>query len=102
MIQKITYEESDKYFATRPKGSQLSTWASDQSKEIPSRDYLEAEMDRYKKIYNGQEVPRPHHWGGYRLVPDRFEFWKEREDRLHHRIWYEKDEVLWNCKVLAP
>ena len=102
MIKRISAEESDRYFNSRPHESQLSAWASDQSKEIPSYSYLQSEMDRYSKIYNEQEVPRPSYWGGYRLVPDRFEFWKEGKDRLHERVWYEKDETLWNPKVLAP
>lgn len=101
-IEKITDHDSDLYFSTRPRGSQLGAWVSDQSSEIPSRTYLEQEMERLKKKYEGKKVPRPHYWGGYRLVPDHFEFWKKGDDRLHDRIGFEKDGERWNRRTLAP
>ena len=100
--EKIEGRESDRYFSSRPRGSQLSAWASAQSSEIPSRQWLVKEMKRYEKQYQGKPVPRPAYWGGYRLIPDRFEFWKDSKDRLHERvefIWVDKN---WVRRILAP
>ena len=101
-VEMISSLESDRYFNTRPRGSQLSAWASLQSSEIPSRASLEQEMKRYAEMYEGKSVPRPPYWGGYRLAPDRFEFWKEGKDRLHERLVYIKESSFWKHRILAP
>ena len=101
-IEKIPTEVSDRYFSTRPRGSQLSTWASDQSREIHSEKFLEREMEKYRERYEGKPVPRPSNWGGYRIVPSLFEFWRDGKDRLHERIVYEWINETWKRKILAP
>ena len=101
-VERTSPEESDAYFNSRPRGSQLSTWASLQSSEIPSREWLKEEMKRYEALYHGRPVPRPEHWGGYRLIPRRFEFWRDREDRLHERIEFEWLDESWKRRILAP
>jgi pyridoxamine 5'-phosphate oxidase len=95
--------ESDAYFAQRPRGSQLSAWASDQSRPIPSHAWLEERMHALEQKYAGQVVPRPPHWGGYRVMPEVFEFWEDRADRLHERIRHERDpQGRWRTVRLAP
>ena len=101
-VEKVSARKSDLYFSSRPRGSQLSAWASAQSSEIPSRAHLEHEISRLEKIYNGKPVPRPPWWGGYLLVPDHFEFWKEGKNRLHDRVMYEIAGKNWTRKLLAP
>ena len=101
-MEKISSAESDSYFSSRPRGSQLSAWASAQSKEIPSRQFLKKEMKRYEEQYQGKPVPRPEYWGGYRLIPYRFEFWKDRADRLHERVEFEWVDENWKRRLLAP
>lgn len=95
--------ESDAYFAKRPRGSQLSAWASDQSRPIPNRPWLEERMRALEQKYQGQEIPRPPYWGGYRVTPEVFEFWEDRADRLHERLRYEHDpQGGWRIARLAP
>jgi pyridoxamine 5'-phosphate oxidase len=101
-IEKIPSKDSDGYFITRPRGSQLSTWASDQSREIHSEKYLEQEMNKYREKFEGKPVPRPSNWGGYRIVPYLFEFWRDGKDRLHERIVYEWNNETWKRRILAP
>ncbi len=99
---KASEEDSDAYFATRPRGSQIGAWASPQSEEIPSRNFLE---DAYKEIENrfkDKVVPRPSNWGGFNLIPDYFEFWQGRESRLHDRICYSSEENAWRRFRKAP
>jgi pyridoxamine 5'-phosphate oxidase len=100
--EKVADKDSDSYFKTRPRESQLSTWASEQSKVIPGRKYLENRYDFYKDRYSDKPVERPQHWGGFLLIPEWFEFWKEREFRLHDRLVYTKNEKLWVIERLAP
>jgi pyridoxamine 5'-phosphate oxidase len=101
--EKITTAESLKYFATRPRGSQLGAWASEQSQVISSRSILETIVDSMKKKYAEKEIPLPPFWGGYRVVADTFEFWQARENRLHDRFIYTKDENgEWFNERLAP
>ncbi len=101
-VTKITARESDEYFATRPRGSQLSAWASAQSVKIASRAALESRFTAFARKYPGA-VPRPPHWGGYRLAPDAVEFWQSRDDRLHDRILYRRTpRGRWGIERLAP
>lgn len=99
---KLSPELSDAYFATRPRDSQLAAWASDQSDEIPARDLLEQRFNHFREVYSGSPVPRPEHWGGYRIAPYWFEFWEDRENRLHDRITYTRKGDEWIIARLAP
>jgi pyridoxamine 5'-phosphate oxidase len=101
-IKKISIAESQKYFETRPVESRIAAWASEQSKEITSREYLENRFKVFKKKFSGEEIPVPQYWGGFRLVPDYFEFWQGRENRLHDRICYKKSKRSWKIFRLAP
>lgn len=100
-IVRIDPEESDAYFATRPRGGRLAVWASRQSEPIASRDALEAEFAAAASRF-GYEVPRPATWGGFRLVPHVYEFWQHREDRLHDRLRYDRAGDGWRIARLAP
>jgi len=101
-ITKVTRRESEDYFATRPRGSQLSAWASPQSETVAGRGVLEQRMGELDRRYPDQ-VPRPPHWGGYRLAPEWIEFWQGREDRLHDRILYRRTRSgRWKIERLAP
>ncbi|HED08529.1 MAG TPA: pyridoxamine 5'-phosphate oxidase [Ignavibacteria bacterium] len=102
IVERITREESEEYFISRPLESKLGAWASKQSSEIPNREYLEKKYDDLKEKYSGTEIPTPSFWGGYRLLPNIFEFWQGRESRLHDRIKYEKKENEWRIIRLAP
>ena len=95
--------ESDEYFRGRPKGSKLGAWVSNQSGVVAGREALEAEFEAIQARYPGDEVPRPGHWGGYRVVPDSVEFWQGRRSRLHDRIVYRRTaEGAWRIERLAP
>ena len=101
-IVKVSGGDSDEYFATRPRGSQLSAWASPQSRTVPGRRLLEARYAASATRYPGK-VPRPPYWGGYRLIPEAIEFWQGREDRLHDRIRYRRlRKGGWRVERLAP
>lgn len=99
--QKLSEDQSDEYFKSRPVASQLSAWASSQSKKIESRSALEQKMKEYEQKF-GDEIPRPLHWGGYLVVPHRIEFWQGRLSRLHDRICYSLDDGDWSIKRLSP
>jgi len=102
LAAKVPARESDEYFATRPRGSQLSAWASAQSETVAGRAAIERRFAAFERKYPGA-VPRPPHWGGYRLVPDAIEFWQGREDRLHDRIVYRRGpRGRWIIERLAP
>jgi len=102
-IVKTSAAESSEYFQTRPRESQIGAWASPQSEVIPSRDELERRKMEFEESYRDRVVDRPLHWGGYRLQPDRIEFWKGRLGRLHDRILYERIKSGdWLIKRLAP
>lgn len=92
---------SDAYFASRPRGSQIGAWASIQSKELLDRSELEDRVKKYE-IEFPNEVPRPEHWGGYGIEPNRFEFWQGRPSRLHDRIEFEKNSDAWSIRRLNP
>lgn len=100
-IEKITERESDEYFLSRPLGSKIGAWASPQSEVIPDRKWLENKIEVFKQQFK-EEVHRPAHWGGLRLIPSRFEFWQGAESRLHDRIVYEKRGRKWMIHRLAP
>lgn len=102
-VSSIPPVESDGYFETRPRGSQLAAWACPQSEAVPSREHLEHRMRVFGEKFGGKEVPRPAHWGGFRLVAHRFEFWSGRPNRLHDRLLYEgKPKDRWTKTRLAP
>ena len=101
-IEKVSDEESDKYFSSRPRGHQLGAWASDQSQVVKSRESMDEALRAREAEFAGQDVPRPPHWGGYRLEPDRIEFWVSRDDRMHDRILYERKGDSWELHRLAP
>ena len=88
-VEKIAESESDAYFAARPRASQIAAWTSQQSQPISSRGALEAQYQATLERFDGGDVPRPSHWGGFRLVPERIEFWQGGEDRLHDRFVYQ-------------
>jgi pyridoxamine 5'-phosphate oxidase len=100
---KTTAEESDAYFATRPRGSQLGAWASCQSTVIPGRGDLDQRFRELEANYRDRPVPRPPHWGGYRIIPVEIEFWQGRPDRLHDRFVYRLREPKdWVIERLSP
>ena len=94
--------ESDAYFATRDRESQLGAWASHQSAPLASREHLLERMERFRERFAGGAVPRPPHWGGYGLLPARFEFWQNRANRLHDRYRYDRSGAGWQVQRLAP
>jgi len=101
-VERLSDSESDEYFANRPRGSQLGAWASNQSAVLPSRETLEEEYRETERRFEGQEVPRPPFWGGYRLIPERIEFWFGRPDRLHDRLLYVRESDSWTIERLYP
>jgi pyridoxamine 5'-phosphate oxidase len=100
--EKVSDKESASYFSTRPRESQISAWASEQSSIIPDRNYLEKRYDFYTAKYENKEVVKPPHWGGFRIIPDLFEFWSDGEFRLHDRIIYAREKNGWVMNRLAP
>jgi pyridoxamine 5'-phosphate oxidase len=101
-VIKLPREESDAYFHSRPRPSQLAAWASPQSTIIGSRAALEEAMKTLEKKYAGLEVPLPPHWGGYRVAPETVEFWQGRRNRLHDRLRYRREKDGWIVERLAP
>lgn len=99
---KVEPEESDAYFNSRPVGSRLGAWASPQSQKITDRSILEQALESVKAEYGELTIPRPPHWGGYRVTPSRIEFWQGRSSRLHDRILYEQVDGNWQISRLAP
>ena len=102
-VERVAADESDRYFASRPRGHQLEAHASSQSQVIKDRGFLEEQFKTFTQMFAGQEIPRPAHWGGYRLLPETLEFWQEGEHRLHDRLRYRRnDNDHWVIERLAP
>jgi len=102
VVEQLSDEESDDYFNSRPHDSRLAVWVAEQSSEVESRGYLEARMSEIEKQYPGEHVPRPDAWVGYRVKPQTIEFWQGRENRLHDRLVYTRNEQSWEMIRLAP
>lgn len=102
IIKKQTEEESNLYFHSRPRGSKLGAWTSEQSKVISSREVLNKEYEKLSEKYPNEDVPKPPHWGGYILMPTSIEFWQGRNNRLHDRILYTIENNNWKIERLAP
>ncbi|WP_437752070.1 pyridoxamine 5'-phosphate oxidase [Sorangium sp. So ce1389] len=101
-VERVTEAESDAYFATRPRGSQIGAWASRQSAPLPSREQLIERVREIEARFDGRPVPRPEFWGGYRVVPERIEIWRGQESRLHDRVVYHRDGDGWRVERLYP
>lgn len=101
-VEPVRADESDAYFNSRPRGSQIGAWVSQQSSVIEDRDVLENRQRELETQFDGRPVPRPPHWGGFRVVPDVLEFWQGRPSRLHDRIRYRREGVDWLIERLSP
>jgi pyridoxamine 5'-phosphate oxidase len=101
-VELVSDAEADAYFASRPRAKQISAWASNQSAALPSRDELMARVAAIETKYGSGPIPRPPHWTGIRIVPDRIEFWYGREDRLHERFEYRLERGAWIERILSP
>lgn len=101
-VERVSDAESDEYFATRPRGSQIGAWVSKQSAVLLSRETLEEEYREAERRFEGKPVPRPSFWGGFRIIPERIEFWFGRPDRLHDRLLYVRQGSDWRIERLYP
>jgi pyridoxamine 5'-phosphate oxidase len=102
VVEKVSEQESDEYFNSRPASSRIGAWASHQSAIIEYRQVIEQNVEKYTEAFGGDNIPRPDHWGGYRVMPTLIEFWQGRSSRLHDRIQYRKVEQAWIKERLAP
>ncbi|MEO7564818.1 MAG: pyridoxamine 5'-phosphate oxidase [Sphingomicrobium sp.] len=101
-VEAVSETEADAYFATRGRASRLGAWASDQSRALDSRATFEARLEEVKARFDGKGVPRPQYWGGFRLIPERIEFWSDRPHRLHERRLFNRSGVAWDETLLYP
>ena len=101
-VERVATTSADTYFSTRARDSQLGAWASDQSRPLDSRSTFEQRLNEVRLKFEGTEVPRPPHWGGYLVVPDRIEFWEDRPYRLHERRLFIRDDRGWQEGLLYP
>jgi pyridoxamine 5'-phosphate oxidase len=101
-VEPVPNADADAYFASRARDSQLGAWASDQSRPLDSRATFEQRFEEVKRRFHGQDVPRPPHWRGYRVIPERIEFWTDRPHRLHERRLFTRDDGRWSEGLLYP
>lgn len=101
-VTQVSDEEADEYFASRPRGSQIGAWASRQTEVIEPPGELDARVARYEREFEGRPVPRPEFWSGFRVRPERIEFWRNRANRLHDRTRYTRDGADWRVETLYP
>jgi pyridoxamine 5'-phosphate oxidase len=101
-VSQLSETESDVYFGSRPRGHRLAAWASEQSSPLESHEILVERFAHFEQRFEGAEVPRPHSWGGYLLVPSRFEFWTGRPNRMHERMLYTRQNSHWQESLLQP
>lgn len=101
-VTKLSDDESDEYFEARPRGHRIAAWASEQSEPLESYALLEERFAHFEQRFDGEDVPRPHSWGGYLLAPFRIEFWQGRPNRMHERVAYIKSVNAWSTILLQP
>jgi pyridoxamine 5'-phosphate oxidase len=101
-VERVSAEQADSYFASRSRDSRLGAWASDQSRPLATRELFQNRYEEMRRKYEGGDVPRPPHWGGYRVVPERIEFWSDRPHRLHERRLFVRDGESWTEGLLYP
>jgi pyridoxamine 5'-phosphate oxidase len=101
-VTRLTEDESDEYFNARPRGHRVAAWASEQSEPLESLAILEERFAHFDARFEGEDVPRPHSWGGYLLAPSRIEFWQGRPNRMHERMLYTRSPGAWNVTTLQP
>ena len=101
-VERVPNEQADAYFASRARDSQLGAWASDQSRPLDRRETFEERFEEVKRRFDGQQVPRPPHWGGYRVLANQIEFWSDRPHRLHERRLFVRQGNRWNEGLLYP